>query len=68
MALSGEGEGEVEMEEQKVEKAKENEIEAQLRNIIPIVDIIARELSSHNFGYEARPTEEPRGTLVRYDV
>lgn len=50
------------------EKDKEIEIQAQLRSIIPIVDTIARELSSHNFGYEVRATPKPEGTFVRYDV
>ncbi len=58
------------MKKRLFEQAKEIEIQAEPQTIMPMVDEVARELCSHNFYYEARgaPTQEPKGTFVRYNV
>jgi len=58
------------MKKRLFEEAKEIEIQAEPQTIMPMVDEVARELSSHNFYYEARgaPTQESRGTFVWYNV
>ena len=58
------------MKKRPFEQAKEIEIQAEPQTIMPLVDEVARELSSHNFYYEARgvPTQESKGTSVWYNV
>jgi len=58
------------MKKRLFEDAYEIEIQAEPQTIMPMVEEVARELSSHNFYYEARRvcTQEPKGTFVRYDI
>ena len=55
------------MKKRLFDEAKEIEIQAEPQTIMPMVDEVARQLSSHNFYYEARqaPIEESK---VRYNV
>jgi hypothetical protein len=56
------------MEKSLFEEAKEVEIQTEPQSVIAMVSEVARELSYHNFYYEARQAPIQEGIYIRYNV